>query len=31
MDGAANVLSIDNPNGAEEDWFLTAAKITFSF
>ena len=31
IDGAAQVLSTDNPGGLEDDWFLFAAKVTFSF
>lgn len=31
IDGAAQVLPQDNPDGLEEDWFLFAAKLTFSF
>jgi hypothetical protein len=31
LDGTAQVVSIDNPKGTDEDWFMYAAKITFSF
>lgn len=31
VNGAANVLVIENPDGFEEDWYLFAAKTTFSF
>ncbi|MGE0083734.1 MAG: hypothetical protein AB7S75_04875 [Desulfococcaceae bacterium] len=31
MDGAATLLSSDNPDGYEEDDFLFAAKVTFNF
>ncbi len=31
MDGTAILHKTDNPDGMEEDWFLFAAKVTFSF
>jgi hypothetical protein len=31
MDGTAGVLAVDNPARLERDWFLGAAKMTFSF
>ncbi|MDY6839807.1 MAG: porin [Thermodesulfobacteriota bacterium] len=31
MDGTATVSMPENPNDAEEDWFLFAAKLTFTF
>ena len=31
MDGTGQVLSVDNADGTEEDWYLFAAKVTFSF
>ncbi len=31
MDGTAILHRADNPDGMEEDWFLFAAKVTFSF
>ncbi|QTA83548.1 porin domain-containing protein [Desulfonema limicola] len=31
IDGAAQLLPQVNPDGREEDWFLFAAKMTFSF
>jgi len=31
MNGAALQFSMDNPDGNDEDWYLMAAKLTFSF
>lgn len=31
MDGAALQFTKDNPDGNDEDWYLMAAKLTFSF
>lgn len=31
MDGVGLLLRSDNPDGFEEDWYLFAAKVTFSF
>lgn len=32
MNGTANVLAVDNPQGFDErDWYMFAAKLTFSF
>jgi hypothetical protein len=31
MDGAAQVLPQENPDGLEEDWYLFSAKVTFNF
>ncbi len=31
MDGTADLFVSDNPDGFDQDWFLFAAKVTFSF
>lgn len=31
MNGAASLFAEDHPDGFEEDWYLFAAKVTFSF
>ena len=31
IDGTALVLSQDNPDGLDKNWFLFAAKVTFNF
>ncbi|MBT8343058.1 MAG: hypothetical protein HKP58_01600 [Desulfatitalea sp.] len=31
VNGTAEVLSVDNPDKSEEDWYYGAAKLTFSF
>jgi len=31
IDGAASTIMVDNPGGVEEDWYMVASKLSFSF